>query len=210
MKNYLTLDKIGSVGAVLAAAAAPCCFPLLAALGSALGLSVLQPFKGYMAYAMQGLVLLALAGNYLAWRSRKKWMPLAISGVGVVLVLLGYYSSLPTELIYAGLGALVVAAFLNMTARRSGAGCCASKPAGVMLESVLTCPHCGFQKEETMPTDACMFFYECSQCKAMLKPKKGDCCVFCSYGTVKCPPMQLGASCCKDDETPPALKETNA
>ena len=30
-----------------------------------------------------------------------------------------------------------------------------------------------------------------------LKPKKGDCCVFCSYGTVKCPPIQeSGKSCC--------------
>lgn len=32
LKAFLTLDKLGSVGAVLAAAAAPCCFPLLAML----------------------------------------------------------------------------------------------------------------------------------------------------------------------------------
>ena len=30
----------------------------------------------------------------------------------------------------------------------------------------------------------------------VLKPLKGDCCVFCSYGTVKCPPIQQGQSCC--------------
>jgi hypothetical protein len=41
-----------------------------------------------------------------------------------------------------------------------------------------------------MPTDACLFFYECSQCKALLRPKRGDCCVFCSYGSVPCPPVQ--------------------
>jgi hypothetical protein len=23
-----------------------------------------------------------------------------------------------------------------------------------------------------------------------LRPKQGDCCVFCSYGTVPCPPVQ--------------------
>jgi hypothetical protein len=57
-------------------------------------------------------------------------------------------------------------------------------------ESVLVCPVCGFAKRETMPTDACQFFYECTQCKALLRPKHGDCCVFCSYGSVKCPPMQ--------------------
>src|SRR6266496_4470497 len=38
--------------------------------------------------------------------------------------------------------------------------------------------------------DANQFFYECSNCKAVLKPKPGDCCVFCSYGSVKCPPKQ--------------------
>ena len=66
-----------------------------------------------------------------------------------------------------------------------------------VLLSKLTCPHCGHQKTETMPTDACQFFYECEGCKVILKPVAGDCCVFCSYGTVKCPPVQLGdTNCC--------------
>ncbi len=56
------------------------------------------------------------------------------------------------------------------------------------LSSKIKCPECGFEKEETMPTNYCLFFYTCTKCKSMLKPKKGDCCVFCSYGTVKCPP----------------------
>ncbi len=59
-----------------------------------------------------------------------------------------------------------------------------------VLTSVLTCPACGFRKEETMPTDACLYFYECTACRALLRPRPGDCCVFCSYGTVKCPPIQ--------------------
>jgi len=41
-----------------------------------------------------------------------------------------------------------------------------------------------------MPADACQFFYECSGCGAVLRPLPGDCCVFCSYGTVKCPPKR--------------------
>ena len=60
----------------------------------------------------------------------------------------------------------------------------------IVLESVLTCPRCGFAKPETMPTDACQFYYECSNCKALLRPNPGDCCVFCSFGSVKCPPIQ--------------------
>jgi hypothetical protein len=66
----------------------------------------------------------------------------------------------------------------------------------VLLESTLTCPHCGHRKTETMPTDACLFFYECERCHELLRPKAGDCCVFCSYGTVPCPPVQQSRSCC--------------
>ena len=48
-----------------------------------------------------------------------------------------------------------------------------------------------------MPEDACIYFYECKGCGELLRPRKGDCCVFCSYGTVKCPPVQSsGSGCC--------------
>ena len=57
-------------------------------------------------------------------------------------------------------------------------------------DSIITCPVCGTAKAETMPTDACRFFYECTGCGALLRPKPGDCCVFCSYGSVPCPPIQ--------------------
>jgi hypothetical protein len=66
----------------------------------------------------------------------------------------------------------------------------------VILESTLTCPDCGHVETETMPTDACQWFYECKNCTALLKPKQGDCCVFCSYGTVPCPPIQLNPKAC--------------
>jgi hypothetical protein len=59
-----------------------------------------------------------------------------------------------------------------------------------VLQSVITCPHCRTAREETMPTGACQFFYRCTGCGAMLRPKPGDCCVFCSYGSVPCPPVQ--------------------
>jgi hypothetical protein len=65
-----------------------------------------------------------------------------------------------------------------------------------LLESTITCPHCGAASKETMPTDACVFFHECGACGAQLKAKPGDCCVFCSYGSVPCPPMQNQRRCC--------------
>jgi hypothetical protein len=48
---------------------------------------------------------------------------------------------------------------------------------------------------EQMPTDACQFFYECNGCGALLRPKPGDCCVFCSFGSVACPPIQAQRCC---------------
>jgi hypothetical protein len=56
--------------------------------------------------------------------------------------------------------------------------------------SVITCPVCGYSKEESMLLNACQHFYECENCKTILNPKAGDCCVFCSYGNEKCPSVQ--------------------
>lgn len=58
------------------------------------------------------------------------------------------------------------------------------------LVSTLTCPNCSGVSVEMMPTDACQFFYDCRHCGEVLRPLKGDCCVFCSYGNVPCPPIQ--------------------
>ena len=69
--------------------------------------------------------------------------------------------------------------------------CCApSFPASVVLQSIITCPNCGHQAQETMPTEACVFFYECLGCHAILRPKRGHCCVLCSYGSIPCPSVQ--------------------
>jgi len=69
----------------------------------------------------------------------------------------------------------------------------------IIIKSTLTCPQCGHGKTETIPTDACLWFYECENCHSLLKPKPGDCCVFCSHGDVACPPVQQHgkqAGCC--------------
>lgn len=65
----------------------------------------------------------------------------------------------------------------------------ASRP---QLESTITCPQCGGTTTETMPADACVHFWDCPHCGARLSPKHGDCCVFCSYGSARCPPRSGG------------------
>lgn len=81
--------------------------------------------------------------------------------------------------------------------------------AAVSTESAITCPVCGTTKIETMPTDACQYFYECTGCGTLLRPKQGDCCVFCSYGSVPCPPIQAaegGPLCCQSEESRVAIE----
>jgi hypothetical protein len=74
----------------------------------------------------------------------------------------------------------------------------------VIEQSVITCPNCHVAKLETMPVDACQYFYECTGCGTLLRPKAGDSCVFCSYGSVPCPPVQAANGtplCCQSKES---------
>ena len=54
----------------------------------------------------------------------------------------------------------------------------------------LTCPARGTKQLAEMPVDACQYFYDCQRCGVVIRPKPGDCCVFCSYADVRCPPKQ--------------------
>ena len=62
------------------------------------------------------------------------------------------------------------------------------------LISTLTCPLCGHQATKTMSVDACLRVYECKRCRALQKPKAGDCYAFCSYGDTPCPSIQAEAA----------------
>jgi hypothetical protein len=56
------------------------------------------------------------------------------------------------------------------------------------LVVVVRCPHCGHEREETMPTDACQIRSICEPCGEELLPTAGDCCIFSSYGSVRYSP----------------------
>jgi hypothetical protein len=71
----------------------------------------------------------------------------------------------------------------------------------MISDSLITCPRCGTTRMETMPVDACWVFYDCMGCGMTLRPKPGDCCVFCSYGSVPCPPVQAQRSGKAGDES---------
>ncbi|WP_081478824.1 GDCCVxC domain-containing (seleno)protein [Candidatus Aquiluna sp. IMCC13023] len=58
------------------------------------------------------------------------------------------------------------------------------------LFSELTCPNCGQIETHEMPTQWCQHAWICVSCSFRVTPKTGDCCVYCSYGSVICPVRQ--------------------
>ena len=54
----------------------------------------------------------------------------------------------------------------------------------------IRCPFCGAVETLEMPNDACVYFHECGTCRVVMRPKQGECCVICSYGSVQCPPRR--------------------
>lgn len=190
------VENIGTIGAffMAMATAAPCCLPLLATSGAALGLSVLLPYQEILTYVLQCFVILVLVGHVRAYLKHRNYCLLLLSFASSIGIFFGYNFYYSANIIYPSLIGLGVAAIWHYFINRSDNAACSTK--NIILESIITCPLCGFQRAEIMPVDFCLFFYECLGCKALLKPKKGDCCVFCSYGSVKCPPIQTGSCLC--------------
>lgn len=185
-----SLDRIGSAGALVAAIAAPCCFPIFAAVAAGVGLGAFGHYETVILYAFQGFALLAFAGLLLGYRSHRRIGPVLLGLLSVAAIAYTFYLSFRFETLYVGLFGLLAGTLWNYFSSRT------RRDQQPVLLSVITCPNCGHKNDETMPTNACVFFYDCIACHSRLKPKTGDCCVFCSYGSVPCPPIQTGESCC--------------
>ena len=121
------------------------------------------------------------------------WLPALIIAVGGGSTILGISNGLErfrSVFLLLGVGLLIFGIYQYRT--RVGG----SLNNEAILNSIITCPECGNKKNEKMPIDACQYFYECENCKTILRPINNDCCVYCSYGTVACPPIQLNQNCC--------------
>jgi mercuric ion transport protein len=81
------LDTGGALGALMAAVAALCCFPLLAPLGFALGLGALLPWAAYALYGVAMGAVLAMVGSVVAFRAHRHrgWLLLGVGSGMLVL-----------------------------------------------------------------------------------------------------------------------------
>jgi hypothetical protein len=199
MKLTNNIDKFGTIGLFTTALFSPCCFPLFAFGASTFGLSTFELFGGWTMWIFLAMVLISIVGLIISYRKHRNVYPLLIAVPSVLLIYYGYCFNSNPSFIYIGMLGLLIATGVNYH-RNKLYGICTTcviyNGTSVELKSTLTCPNCGYKKDEIMPTDACQFFYECENCKTILRPKQGDCCVYCSYGTVKCPSIQAGESCC--------------
>jgi hypothetical protein len=118
------LDKVGSVGALIAGAAVPCCFPFLSLIGSILGLSFLAPYETYVLYAMQGLVVVALIGTVIAYRGHRKILPLLLGIVSTAAVLYSLNTNMDVKFLYGGLAGLIAVAIWNSIEAKRCADVC--------------------------------------------------------------------------------------
>ena len=202
MKSIKNIDKFGTVGLLLTAIFSPCCFPLFAFVASALGLGSFELFGGWTMWIFQAMVLISIVGFYISYRIHHCTYPLLVAIVSSILVFYGYHFNNSDNWIYflyTGIFGILIATIWNFKRNKMYGVCntCTSyQGKDVELKSTITCPYCKHKKDEMMPTDACVYFYECEKCKMRLKPLQGDCCVYCSYGTEKCPPIQVGDKCC--------------
>ena len=118
MKTHL--EKIGSLGALIAAAACPICFPKLAILGALLGLGALGAYESQLFIAAQILIAVAVLGHALAYlQHRKAWLlGLAISSGAAVFG--GLYLLNSEAMIYVGFAGLVATSATDYWARFHG------------------------------------------------------------------------------------------
>lgn len=202
MKITKNIDKLGTVGLFITAIFSPCCFPLFAFAASTLGLGSFELFGGWTMWVFQAMVIIAIFGLYISYRKHKCLYPLLVAIPSGLLIFYGYHlndSDYWTYFLYTGMFGLLVATIWNYRRNKIHGKCYTCviyEGKEVELKSIINCPKCGHKKDELMPTDACQYFYECEKCKTVIKPKQGDCCVYCSYGSVNCPPIQAGNNCC--------------
>jgi len=115
LKTYL--EKIGSVGSVIAAAACPLCFPKLALVGALVGLGGVGAYEFQFLIAAQVLVAVAILGQALAYlRHRNGWI-LGAAILSGIAVFAGLYPAGSEALVYAGFAGLVAASATEFWSR---------------------------------------------------------------------------------------------
>jgi mercuric ion transport protein len=108
------LEKIPSVGAIVAAAGCPVCFPVLAGVGSAFGLGALAAYESQFILLTQVFIVLSVVFAVVSYRRTQYKPSLLIAVLSGALFFFAWYVIGNTLLIYLGMVGIFATAMWNL------------------------------------------------------------------------------------------------
>lgn len=103
------LEKVGSFGAIVAAAACPICFPKLALIGSLFGFGVLAKYEIVFFYMAQILIIIALVGHIITYKRLQNLTLLILAFISAILFFGSLYVFTSEILSYFALTGMIAA-----------------------------------------------------------------------------------------------------
>jgi len=111
MKPYI--EKIPSIGAIIAAAGCPICFPALAAIGSVFGLGSLAAYESQFLIITQIFFVLSVLFAVISFRRSGHKLSLSIALISGALFFGSWHLYFNQALIYIALAGIFVTAIWN-------------------------------------------------------------------------------------------------
>jgi hypothetical protein len=103
------LEKFGSFGAIVAAAACPICFPKLALIGALFGFGVLVKYEVAFFYMTQLMIIFALVGHIISYKRLRNLTLLILAIISATLFFGSLYVFTSEILSYFALTGMIVA-----------------------------------------------------------------------------------------------------
>ncbi len=103
------LEKVGSFGAIVAAAACPICFPKLALIGALFGFGVLVKYEIVFFYMAQIMIIIALVGHIITYKRLQNLTLLILAFISVILFFGSLYVFTSEILSYFALTGMIAA-----------------------------------------------------------------------------------------------------
>ena len=103
------LEKAGSFGAIVAAAACPICFPKLALIGALFGFGVLAKYEIVFFYMAQILIIIALVGHIISYKRLQNLTLLILAFLSAILFFGSLYVFTSEILSYFALTGMIAA-----------------------------------------------------------------------------------------------------
>lgn len=120
MQLSVLTEKLGALGAIVSAMGCASCFPVLGALGSALGMGFLAQFEGIFINTLLPLfAIIALVAVLVSWWSHQRHLRGILASAGPIMVLATLYlfwtDAWSTYMFYAALALMFGIAVWDLT-----------------------------------------------------------------------------------------------